>query len=154
MIQKRSGVFETNSSSTHSISVADLRPGDLLDTFGYIDDDGVIWPNGEIHFGWEYETFRDVDSKFCYMWLYAKNYYPEDKIGDTLLTDILLNVVFTQTGALAVGDLDKISEDGYIDHQSCEDHDYHYLFEDPELLRLFIFHPNSELITKNDNEHD
>lgn len=39
----------------------------------------------------------------------------------------------------------------YIDHQSVDDNDYRYLFEDPEQLRQFIFNPNSVLITDNDN---
>jgi hypothetical protein len=40
---------------------------------------------------------------------------------------------------------------GYIDHQSVEDKDLHYLFKDPMLLKAFIFGKGGLVHTDNDN---
>ena len=41
----------------------------------------------------------------------------------------------------------------YIDHQSVENQEYHYIFENEALLRDFIFNRDSVLETSNDNDY-
>lgn len=153
MKQIRHSVFETNSSSTHSISISkDVKTLDPL----YVDENGVVTINGE-EFGWDEETFRNAEAKASYAMIYAHEWSGEKK---DVHVQILTDVIKQQTGCKEVvynysdegWDTDKTDKPwGYIDHQSVEDRDLDYLFEDPEKLRMFIFNPASTLHTDNDN---
>lgn len=149
----RQSVFETNSSSTHSISIAEADPSVLMDVWTP-DEEGNITLNGG-EFGWDPCSYGDVDSKASYMAIYALDWSGENKEKHL---QVLLDVLKEQTGckdAVFNFTSDFDSKDGkhwsYIDHQSVEGHNYDYVFEDPELLRQFIFNPNSILYTDNDN---
>ena len=64
MRQIRNGVFETNSSSTHSVSV---RCGKgLQQNWMPVGNDGYIHASLD-EFGWEIETYRDQDAKLSYL---------------------------------------------------------------------------------------
>ena len=70
-IQIRRGVFETNSSSVHSISI-------IKDNFkGSLPSQFTINCDGE--FGWEVKTYDDTESKAAYLYQ-AILYYPYDLI--------------------------------------------------------------------------
>jgi hypothetical protein len=151
MKQIRHSVFETNSSSTHSISISEEV--NTLDSL-LIDNSGVATISGQ-EFGWEEETYSDAESKAAYAMIYAHEWAGDDKERYiTILTDVIKQqtgakeVVFNFSGGWS-------SEDGkpwgYIDHQSVEDRDLDYLFEEPGKLRNFIFNPASILHTDNDN---
>lgn len=139
----RVGVFETNSSSSHSISICGI--GQSTDSL-HVSEDGVcrIYA-GE--FGWEEETFWDAASKASYCLTFCKS------LSDTGHCEEMLRTVITkQTGCKAVefcSNESKFYEWGYIDHQShsvCKE-----AFQDEESLRSFIFNPKSYLRTDNDN---
>lgn len=144
----RKGVFETNSSSAHSLAVqkndADLRAIPL-------DSDGKIHVDVNAEFGWENETYTDPHSKLQYVLLYIRDWIgPERK--DAYL-NILKKVVMKQTLASdVVINFGEVHGEGYIDHQSVECGQLDFLFEDPENLKRFIFGANSVLETGNDNE--
>lgn len=168
----RKSVFETNSSSTHSITLCDTEF--LLDNSIIPDEDGNIVINGG-DFGWEHEIYNDAWTKLNYIGTYIKEWYPEDEVcisGKYLLGKkiefilnenneqdeivehlskklkvILTTVIKEQTGCNNLI-FDQIN--GYIDHQSVEDKNYHYLFEEPEKLRNFIFNKKSILKTDSD----
>ena len=133
----RTGVFETNSSSSHSISIS-------ADS-DYILDGTTLVPdyNGEIklrggQFGWEWERFFDANTKANYCAVGCQN--------NDYFTDMLIEVIKEQTGADEV----TISlGDSYIDHDSTEV--YEAAFVDKETLRNFIFNKKSMLYTGNDN---
>lgn len=136
----RKGVFETNSSSSHSIALATEDKQFVLDT---------IYPNqhGEIHlkggeFGWDWFKHNDAETK--------ANYAAVDFIYDEQLTEMLHEVIKEQTGATAViNDFTCEYGDGnhsYIDHDS-----YGTAPKDRESLRNFIFNKNSWLFGGNDN---
>lgn len=141
----RNGVFETNSSSTHSISI---RGGDYKPSEWTPDSDGNIdvYP-GE--FGWEYEDYYDPMSKASYCLTYAAN---DGEGGNSELLTMLREVIAETTGAKSVTFCKSscsYNPWGYIDHQSdgvCTP-----AFESKESLRDFIFNPASELHTDNDN---
>ena len=71
----RHGVFETNSSSTHSISIDDKEF--LLDTLVVNSSGNVEIEVGE--FGWEQDTYRDASTKASYLHMYCRDWvHPED----------------------------------------------------------------------------
>lgn len=138
----RQSVFETNSSSTHSICVSEEC--ELNDTIGKDDSGDITLDGGE--FGWELAKYEDAKTKADYMAQYVVDWCGDRSIEFQM---ILVDVIKRQTGCREVvfGNL----ESGYIDHQSVEDQQYHPLFEKPELLRKFIFSTQNVLITDNDN---
>lgn len=140
MKQIRRGVFETNSSSMHSITIADKEG--LYDTLAVQDDGTVVLHSGE--FGWDEETFTDAATKAAYCW--------QTVMENEGLLKMLKEVILTQTGAIFVTmlpDNDEYWPYGYIDHKSSGialD-----AFKSKETLREFIFNTNSELVIDNDN---
>ncbi|MBW3020303.1 hypothetical protein KY334_03325, partial [Candidatus Woesearchaeota archaeon] len=150
MIRKiRHGVFETNSSSSHAISVCMFNKNELMDLSLIPDEDGNIVLNGG-EFGWEKEKFYDAKTKASYLAVYA-NYFNNDEFKN-VLSDVIKN----QTGCENV--VFNLSVDwndanySYIDHESTDGKQFHYLFKKENVLRQFIFNKNSVLITGNDNE--
>lgn len=130
----RKGVFETNSSSSHSISIADDTKQFVMDTI-YPNQHGVVEVHGD-EFGWEWFKHNDAATKASYA---AQQFaHNEDSL------DILAEVIKEQTGADEV----KFSglDDGYVDHDS-----YGIVPSDKDSLRNFIFNKNSWLFGGNDN---
>lgn len=71
----RNKVFETNSSSTHSISISANSKG-LYDTI--VPENKVITLSGG-KFGWEWSKFNDLLTKADYAYEYAKG--NQDKLN-------------------------------------------------------------------------
>lgn len=162
MKQVRQGVFETNSSSTHSVSVATTDV--LMDTL-YVNRDGAVQIEGR-EFGWEVEDYCDANTKAAYIaqQLFQHGGYSEHPVKDSSIPvdariAIFEKVIKDQTGCDKIEYVNikpKVGEESYgwsdgsyIDHQSAgvgmE------LFNDPEQLRMFIFNKHSFLHTDNDN---
>ena len=121
----RKNVFETNSSSTHSIS---------LESGTY----GVLTIQGD-DFGWEIEEYYDAWTKANYCRVDAQ--YNEDAL------EMLKEVIEEVTGLEVV-----IEEcEGYIDHQSSNTTFDEGVFDSRSNLKDFIFNSNSVLYTDNDN---
>jgi len=144
-------VFETNSSSTHSICIT---PGDFKpDTF-YRTDNGILrLLPGE--FGWEQESYRDPWSKASYCLTYVKTGGDPDGSREAMLREVLEEETGAKVEFVPFESDPFTSEWGYIDRQShirCGDA-CGEAFESKESLRAFIFNPNSILVTDNDN-HD
>jgi len=132
----RTGVFETNSSSSHSLSLAREDQEFVLDTI-YPNQDGVIRVNGR-EFGWGWDRFNDPMIKLAYMC--------QDNQHDDYWMDLIKEVVMKQTGATEV-----IFEegDGYIDHGGVGTTGD--IRGDRDEVRNFIFNKNSWLFIGNDN---
>ena len=129
----RVGVWETNSSSSHSISIADDTKQFVMDTI-YPDQFGVVNIHGD-EFGWEWFKHNDAQTKAGYA---AQQFaYIQSSL------DILAEVIKEQTGA---DDVKFYLEHGYIDHDS-----YGIVPSDKESLKNFIFNKNSWLFGGNDN---
>ena len=129
----RKGVFETNSSSSHSLSLAREDQDFVLDTI-YPDQHGVIRVTGQ-EFGWGWEKSNDAMTKLAYAF--------QDSFG---YEDLIKRVVMEQTGAIEVL-FDE--DDGYIDHDGVgTTSDLRGSHED---MRNFIFNKNSWLFIGNDN---
>lgn len=109
-IEIRSSVFETNSSSSHSIEINELVMD--IDNTLIPDKEGVVYIEPiEYEFGRHWDKFNDAATKACY--------YILDKICKSDVTDTDLGkVICNQTGATKVLISENILENGYIDHQS------------------------------------
>jgi hypothetical protein len=129
----RSGVWETNSSSSHSVSIADETKQFVLDTL-YPNDEGVIVIEGD-EFGWDWFKHNDAATKASYAAI-------QFQYDDTTL-DLIREIIMEQTGA---DDVTFNLDSGYIDHDSRG-----ILSSSKEDLRNFIFNKNSWLFGGNDN---
>jgi len=130
----RTGVFETNSSSSHSLSVAREDQEFVYDTI-YPDQNGLIKVTGE-EFGWGWTKYNDSMTKLAYLFQDS----PESKYDD------IKEIVMKQTGATEV---DFIEGGGYIDHDGCGT--THEVRGSNEDMRNFVFNKNSWLFIGNDN---
>lgn len=148
----RQGVFETNSSSTHSLSISSK---DCLYDSVYVPEDGILLVP-PMEFGWEEETYNDPMSKLAYVMIYIRDWIRNDSKQEHA-TEVLKDLVCRHTGATDLVLDDKKNNwdryEAYIDHQSVEDNDLDHFFEPGGELRLkeFLFNPHSELKTDNDN---
>lgn len=131
-INVRKNVFETNSSSSHSIHID--RSTRLFDTSLLPDKHGHITLRGG-QFGWEWKRYNDAKTKANYM---AIN-------GSGLNNKLLTTAIKEFTGANHV--LYSLG-DSYIDHQSTS---LFSEFKTTKEVIHFIFNPNCWLITGNDN---
>ena len=130
----RKSVFETNSSSSHSISLASEDKEFVLDTI-YPNQDGIVTINGD-EFGWEWFKTNEALIKASYV---AQSYAYNDHILDTLK-----EVIMEQTGAEDV--IFNGLNNGYVDHDSSG-----VAPSNIEDMRNFIFNKNSWLFGGNDN---
>ena len=147
-VQIRENVFETNSSSSHSVVVS----GEVSADFGLSKEeirDGVIdVGRGKTEFGWETEYSRDTHSKLAYLLIQAAGNYV-----DSITEDYNANTkaVF-ETARFVTGcelKLPSNTSDWHIDHQSmgdCSD-----ILEDPDQIAVFAFSSSSYVQTGNDN---
>ena len=165
----RRGVFETNSSSTHSISIKyakkeimEARGADLVKHS--LDIKGVLHLEcGE--FGWEEITYNDFRYKLAYLatslaggpgWedkeqiaARIKKIYESNK-NFALLKKVLTSFDGCEDVRFSRNEKDKHGSGyGYIDHQSCGTANKAFMNE--RNLRNYLFNNNSHVRTDNDN---
>lgn len=168
----RRGVFETNSSSTHSISISNRE---VVNCALLPDADGFIYSQfGE--FGWGYETFTSSRSRLEYALTMVamtegKNISYPDDFYNLEGYKTINEAVIRNCGCIAVhlnsigksGSYEYKGEtchyfnfDGYIDHQSCEDyHSLNDFLHDIECtIDEFLFGKDVMIICDNDNRCD
>lgn len=142
----RRKVFETNSSSAHTIS---LSFTDEIDTLG---DPGDIIEIQLQEFGWGYDEYDDAYNKLSYVLteLYAN--YNED-LEDSEEYEEICKMVKDYCGVII--SINESSKDGcYIDHQSrgmlrhwmCDSE-----HTSTDFLKEFIFNKKYILVIDNDN---
>lgn len=139
----RNQAFESNSSSTHSLSISSASG--VYDSWTP-DEEGKIYLTGG-EFGWGYETYSDPQTKASYC--AVDNWNNDERM------DMLIRVLKEHTGAREVVlDFQCDSWDGeknysYIDHQSVGTSGN--AFDSEQTLKDFIFNRSSRLIIDNDN---
>ena len=153
----RKGVFETNSSSTHSLTIESTSF--LMDTI-IPDGEGVVTIKpGD--YGWQWERFNDAYTKASYA-LTGVQYVSNKEEALTNLKEVIqkhtlcekINLIDgnENTHAIPQDSDDYDNEDyGYIDHQSIGEGKVEPLLFDKEKLHNFIFNKNSWLFLGNDN---
>ena len=168
MKQIRRSVFETNSSSMHSLTVkGDFNYDNSLSAFiGY--DNYLHITFGQ--FGWEWEEYNDAYTKLQYLLTFIAEKFPYEELNiwcceEPLDMDEIYDKFKTRDDFNELNDLIKselhcngiwLDEgEGYIDHQSHEDYASikdllnHYGISS---MKDFIFDSNVTLRTGNDNE--
>ena len=156
MIQIRQGVFETNSSSTHAISICEFHSNIEL-------PEVVLFETNQ-DFGWEFEDYTDVYSKANYLWLAIcykyNNLGQEDELirAKSTLTQYLERIGVRAEFEDRRYVESKWYDDKYIDMRGYIDHpeDLYELvdavLEDPNLLYGYLFNSDSMVSTGNDND--
>jgi hypothetical protein len=138
----RTSVFETNSSSSHSISLNEDNI--LIDITLIPDEEGIIRLIGG-EFGWEWERYNDAITK--------ANYASIETSGAN--REFLINAIKEQTGAKEVILLASLDYDAtnysYIDHESTG---LLNQIDTIEKMKNWLFNPNTWLITGNDNSSE
>lgn len=163
-VQIRQSVFETNSSSTHAISVASFFPEDW--NISYKVPDKVHF-SLDREFGWEFETYDDIASKAAYLWLIICDMHSDAKdLDDLKAVKTHIEKVLTNAGVKEVTfDMGSYKEctwrkDGsmYLDYSGYIDHSYDAhefaktLLENDEMLLAYLFDSDSCVATGNDND--
>lgn len=145
---EREAVFETNSSSTHSLSI---KGG------GYTPDPPFLRRDVELtagEFGWGPERHTDTRTKASYILTAIMNMNPEEDEGREGYLDMLRRVILVQARSLTLKGCTPPDSYGgtgwgHIDHQS-EDVAFEALASETA-LRDFLFNPASVLIIDHDN---
>lgn len=139
----RKGVFETNSSSSHSISISgedDYYPKAN-------DAENIKIYYGE--FGWEYKKLNTVYDKLSYIITMIEECYEDYYL------EWLKELIEEYLGCdLKVVNLDGFYEKGYIDHQSHHILDEYFVNNKDkfkEKIKELIFNNKYSIITDNDN---
>ena len=133
----RSNCFETNSSSTHSVTIDNSSETTHLSKI----------KNKKIkcaEFGWEYEKFNDFETKASYFWTLVN----QDEDIPNLRE--YLDEIAEEYGFILV----KPREDSYVDHGT--EHYENFIEKYPKLktkkgLAKFLFNKNSWIFLGNDN---
>ncbi len=147
IIKIRQSVFETNSSSTHSVSITSGTNKDLI-AIPKVNDDGVVEITTN-DYGWENARYNSLYDKLSYAATFALNINPTYNEYKQMLVNVIKNI----TGADKVKFLkneNSFYEYGYIDHQSWDKAQSIYNTE--EILKQFLFNPKSYFTTGNDNQ--
>ena len=147
-VQVRNGVFETNSSSTHAVSICafNINKHEIPET--------VVFETGD--FGWEVNDYNDVNTKASYLWTAVVSEYQYlDEEEDLIRIKAAFTKILNDAGVKNVyfKDADyKTSDyvnrpyldiDGYIDHDSIVYDIYELKDEVDNDYINFIFNPEN-----------
>lgn len=137
--QIRYGVFETNSSSSHSLSVSKSRLSKLMIPAPNENGALVVRPL-ETEFGWGVEKYTDFATKAFYCYVSQQKNKANIKALEASIKEV--------TKAESI-EWPHYGTSAHIDHQSedCAD----FLFDDIEHLKKFLFNKDSILHIDNDN---
>lgn len=170
MFKIRKGIFETNSSSTHSVSIEGDKKLDNPNLPVYCESNKV--KSGFGKFGWEVDSYADQETKLSYLLTMIAEvnkrkdnlcsfYELEDfkKVEDVIKKHCKCDGIDIgkepeiEKYKWYDGEYYSYNIDGYIDHQSTET--YHclddFLNDWGVTIEEFIFSPNVWLNTDNDN---
>ena len=162
MRKVRRGVFETNSSSTHSVSI---RKGEVRDSYLTVnpEDNKVHVEFGE--YGWGYKSLRSQSERLSYlctmlMMTEASRANSVDDIFETEGFKQINNLIAEKCSCDGICFDDKIQFkdwdidiNGYIDHQSYEDYSsiQEFLNDYNTNIVDFVFNDGVTVIIDNDN---
>ena len=140
MVQIRNGVFETNSSSTHSIVLVDknVEPGLFVD-----------FSMGE--FGWSFDKLTTTDEKASYLYTAACCLYNRDVYQD--LYEVLVKYGVECTCSVPAVKDKKYGwiNNGYVDHVDGTEEFVNRMMTHEHALIRYLFSDQSFVVTGNDN---
>lgn len=135
----RRGVFETNSSSTHSISIQNNRIDPSLIKSLILD---------KSDFGWRKDEYTDAQSRMTYLNTYIEEYAPKEQ--QDKFHKMLESISQTYGVEFLVS---KNSEEGYIDHAELKEFAEYVLSSEDKLLQ-YLYGKDSCIRTSSDCEDD
>ena len=148
----RRGVFETNSSSTHTICIN-------KDFKWPLRENSIKFGTGE--FGWEFEEYYDICSKAEYLHEAIISASNDEKEYEELKAEFtkLLNDIGIEQVNWAEIEWDEYGypdwdSHGYIDHGNELYEMIQAMLKDPNLFYGFLFNDNSCVCTGNDNSDE
>lgn len=148
----RHNVFETNSSSSHSVTIATGFKGETPLKEKH-KGGPITLTRGE--FGWEWQDFTDFESKLKYAYTLAAGQGPWSKSEPDKLSKAGNREIQTLEKILkrylGVTKVIMMNNWGYVDHQSEADSKTD-IYQSEETLINFLFNDESEFRTGNDNE--
>lgn len=140
----RNKVFETNSSSSHSIVIGNDENDDVVLPIKVI-------PMWQREFDWEWDVWNSIEEKLAYMIraLVIYDYHDEDSLKEKIKP--------IQNNLHSIGiDFDMPTyeefEEGYLDHPENYHDEMEYIYSDNELLLKFLLNEDSYVRGGNDNE--
>lgn len=138
--QIRQGVFETNSSSTHSICIA--KDAELTIP------QKVHFEFGE--FGWECRTLKSISQKASYLYTGLISNDRQDDFNKivSLLKDKNIEITYEEKVE------EKYWSQGYVDHSDELGDFLNAVCEDEGKLMRYLFSDLSFIITGNDNDEE
>lgn len=151
-VKIRKGAFETNSSSTHSISIDFRTPVESLEELRPFLQPPYEYSGGE--FGWDWYTYHQMRDRIRYAVTYAMM-GGEDSSEAEMLREVLAWGASTPEQEVSPEEISFVPSGsdwyqfGYIDHQSYDV--AAEAFEDEETLKRFLFSDRSFFGTGNDN---
>lgn len=140
MRQVRNNIFESNSSSVHSIAIS-KEPVD-------IQSNKTIWFDVD-EFGWSFDCAEPSDYLYTAIW-YQYYDYCDDKSEFYERIDRLKSVLDKHNIDYHFKDPEKC--DGYIDHCYELTDFIDTILDDEDMLLRFLFNPKSGVYTGNDND--
>jgi hypothetical protein len=143
----RRSVFETNSSSSHSVSIPQTY--ELLDTIEPDENGNIALYGGE--YGWGHIEYNDAETKANYMAVWAKEYSDSPEVSMNFLNQVLTMHTGAKEIVYSFGSDFHNSNYAYIDHQSSDSDYFTELFGDAKRMLNFIFNRKSILVISNDN---
>ena len=170
-VQVRQGVFETNSSSTHAISIMSYSECRKEDWFDEYTVPAHVHFGVDGQFGWEFSTYNDIASKAAYFWITCCTQYgmlsERDKLSEIMSTvTTWLNEEGVTDVTFDVGeytgipwrhneddedDGDRYSVfDGYVDHSDFEF--VELLLSNKKIFLSYLLNHESQIATGNDND--
>lgn len=146
--QIRNGIFETNSSSVHSISISNSEGN-------YCSDTTVIAKYGS--FGWENEIYDDINSRLSYLWSaicdFQINYTSDGKVINYEAIKEWENII---QNALKPFNIDVQFMYNFESEYGIDHYNELYIWlndlkGNPQMIADFILNNDSYVSTGNDN---
>ena len=142
----RKNVFETNSSSSHSLTIDKEGVTEYL----HVDTSSNLVVVNLDEFGWGYDTYNDPETKLSYLLTLLKEYTVAscpDELYETREFKEINDIVSErcECDGITIHDFD-----GYVDHQSVDTIDA-LMKENDCTIEEFIFDPGITLVIDNDN---
>ncbi|MGL6201115.1 MAG: hypothetical protein ACRC3H_19520 [Lachnospiraceae bacterium] len=145
--QIRKSVFETNSSSTHSICItnSDIKKNHLPRL--------LVFKHGQ--YGWECDNLYTTEERASYLYqIICDLTYEEDAKRIEYLNHIIVVLSNVEVECEFETDKNDDWDTGYVDHAKEAEEFLNALMEDDDKLLRYLFSSGSFVLTGNDNSDD
>lgn len=145
MIRIRNSIFETNSSSVHTLSVI-RKPSFKLPNKKVFFNTGI--------FGWDSQCYEDTNNKAAYLYTAILMSDKREEYLQKLIDILTKNLIEFEFKPIEEGltTLEMYNEGCYIEHYSYLENWLEVILENDILVLNFLFSKKSFVCTGNDND--